>query len=964
MSLNNNSTTAPPFSQDQMELKTIARRVAESCPDMRQQALETARDILRKHTGLTISPDTVYWHRFPTAVSSPATFSGWQHYGPPIESMTLPQLILHRFNAEDQDYADELQNMSGFYTAGPQAGTYDEHTEVKMFVADVMSDLWAMDFSAQYKARLASFWQNCAEDFRTLSKANLLSKALEDRHSGHLSAQDFQWITQAVAGNVHAPIQLSMLSATTRAPAGVRVTAFDIGGHEASDILRIVTPRGRQIIYIPGEITPFHVFDTEPELKAWLVRETTNVGDRARLLSHFPLSMRSEINSDVGLNHLMDLLPAGSPALINQNDRDLGMDAFTWLRDSAHNRMNADANLSMRSNADLRKQMWIGYLNAFSHVLGPLAAIDWPVALAVVGAGLADMGLNIDQAVNGHTTAERKAGVIGAITSGVDVLFNSLFLVSGFPEAEPPVIEHEATLPVASDVEPGIGPAITEASEVIPQEASQPLDHFKTSVKLVGAPVAQSGRMQGIYQLIDGSTYVSIKGEAYRVRFVNEMNGWAIIDPDNPFSFYRNVPIRINTAGQWETVDAQGLRGGGPVASSLKLSHINYPLRASPYDVPESMKPDLLIAANGGERRVLQGDWVRSHSFTDPYIDFRAIRERLRTDAFQFFKQTRLPARPEMPPLEATDTCKSTLQKIFANAPGLVIGESHAESGSKKFLIDNMRLLSKLNVRTLYMEHLLNDFHLQDLKTFAQSGRMPSNLKTYLKSLDAGHHTDPMGQYTFLEVVNAANANNIRIQPIDCMASYRIVGMNDPDGLLRIKMMNYFAHTTLQADAPSLGPKGKWLALVGNAHTNTYEGVPGLSELEGAIGLRAEDVSLGQPEGFSIDPGQIMNGEIGRLPTFVKSDFRLQTAINKVYPRPTIENRLIMPGMFVINKSAASPLLIHRSSDGAIVRTTIKTSRGKFFIERPRWQAISGRRFDNLGQLINALKLMGMKDVT
>ncbi|WP_200985822.1 membrane-targeted effector domain-containing toxin [Pseudomonas cichorii] len=960
----NHTTTAPPFSQDQMTLKIIARRVTESCPDMRQQALEKARDILRKHTGLTLSPDTVYWYRFPTAVSSNTTFNGWQHYGSPIESMTLPQLILHRFNAEDQDYADELQTMSGFYTAGLQAGTYDEHTEVKMLVSDVMNDLWALDFSAQYKTRLASFWQQCAEDFRTLSKANFLSKALEDRHSGHLSAQDFQSLIQAVASNVHAPIQLSMLTATTSAPAGMRVTAFDIGGHEASDILRIVTPQGRQIIYIPGEITPIRAFDTQEQVKAWLVSETAKVADRARFLSHFSLSMRHEISNDVGLNHLMDLLPAANASLINQNDRDLGMDAFTWLRDSARKRMNADANLSMRSNADLRKQMWIGYLNAFSHVIGPLAAIDWPVALAVVGAGLADMGLNIDQAVNGHTTAERKAGVIGAITSAVDVLFNSLFLISGFPETEPPVIDHETTLPVTSDVEPGIGPAITEASEVIPQEASQLPEHFKTTVKLVGSPVAQSGRMQGIYQLIDGSTYVSIKGEVYRVRFINEMNGWAIIDPNTPFSFYRNVPIRINAAGQWETLKPHGLRGGGPMASSLKSSRVNYPIRASAYDVPESMKQELVVAANGGDRKVLQGDWARPHSWTDPYIDFRALREQLRTDAFQFFKQTKLPQRPEMPRLEATDTCKSTLQKILANAPGLVIGESHAELGSKKFLIDNMRLLRKLNVRTLYMEHLLNDFHLQDLKTFAESGNMPGNLKTYLRNLDTGHHTDPMGQYTFLELVNAANENHIRIQPLDCMASYRLVGMNDPDGLLRIKMMNYFAHTTLQADAPNLGPKGKWLALVGNAHANTYEGVPGISELEGVIGIRAEDVSLGQPEGFSIDPGRVMNGEIGRLPTFVKSDFRMQMAINKVYPQPTIESRLIIPGMFVINRNTGSPLLIHRASDGAIVRTAIKTSRGKFFIERPRWQAISGRRFDNLGQLIDALKLMGMKDVT
>ncbi|MBX8558748.1 membrane-targeted effector domain-containing toxin [Pseudomonas cichorii] len=963
MNQNTNTSNAPPFSQDQMTLKSIARRLADSCPDMRQQALETAADILRKHTGLTISPDTVYWHRFTTAVSSHVTFSGWQHHGSPIESMTLPQLILHRFNAQDQDYADELQTMGGFYTAGPQAGAYDEHTEVKMLVSDVMNDLWAIDFSTQYKAKLASFWEHCAEDFRTLSKANFLSKVLEDQYNGHLSAREAQSIIQAVANNIHTPIRLSMLTATTTVPAGVRVTAFDIGGHEASDILRIVTPRGGQIIYIPGEITPIHVFDTQAQLKAWVVSETAKAGDRARFLSHFALSMRTEIGNDVGLNHLMDLLPSASESLINQNDRDLGMDAFTWLRDSARKRMNADANLSMRSNSDLRKQMWIGYLNAFSHVIGPLAAIDWPIALAVVGAGLADMGLNIDQAVNGHTTAERKAGVIGAITSGVDVLFNSLFLIGGFAETEHPVIDQETTLPVTDIDESNLIPAIADTAEA--PETSELPDDFKSTISLKGPPIAQSGRMRGIYQLADGSTYVSIKGEAYRVRFINEMNGWVIVDPANPFSFYRNAPIRINAAGQWEAFKANGLRGGGPAASRPSPWRVDHPLKTSAYDVPESTKPGLLQAANGDDRKVLQGDWVWTNSSIDPYVDFRVLRERLRTDAFDFFKQLELPPRPVMPSLEATDTCKSMLQKVFAHARGLVVGESHFESGSKKLLIDNMRLLRKLNVRTLYMEHLLTDFHVQDLKTFARSGRMPRDLKTYLERLDAGHRTDPTGQYTFLELVKAANEHHIRIQPIDCMASYRVVGMPDPSGLLRIKVMNYLAHTIIQADAPSLGSKGKWLALVGNAHANTYEGVHGISELEGAIGIRAEDVSLDQPQNFSIDPGRVMNGEIGRRPTLVKSDFRMQMPIiDRAYLQPTIESRLITPGMFVIDRNTSSPILIHRSTDGSIVRTTIKTRQGKFFIERPRWQILNNRRFDNLEQLADTLAVIGMKNVT
>lgn len=967
----------PSNTNDLTALKNIARQLAELCPDMRQQAREAARDIIKKHTGQELSPDTVYWHRFSSAMSSSVTFTGWEHYGAPVESMTLPQLVLHRFGAQDQNNADDLQTMGGFYTARPQADAFNEGNEVKMLPSSVMNDLWALDFSAQYRAKLAQFWQRCSEDFRTLAKANFLSKALEDRHSGHLPEADFQTLINALAGDFQVPVQLSMLRSAAGKPAGVRVTAFDIGGYEASDILRIATPQGRQMLYIPGDTDAIHVFDDQTKLKEWLVSETAKVDDRARLLSHFPLSLRHESGSDAGLDNLMDLLPAAGASLINKNDRDLGTDAFTWLRDKARQRMNADADLYLRSNADLRKQMWIGYLGAFAKVFGPLAAIDWPVALAVVGAGLADMGLNIDQAVNGHTTAERKTGVINAIVCAVEVLFDSLFLIGGTPKVEAPMVEPEMMpIPAAhADLEAvpvmaaDAGPHPASPSYVIadmtPVETPDPLEGFKTGVRLNQlTPATDGGRMQGIYRSSDGTPYVSLNGAIYQVRYVNEMDSWAIIDPNNPFSFYGNVRIRLDSAGQWETLGRDGLRGGGPIASKFALPAIEYPSRVSIYDVPENMKPSLLEAANGGDRKVLQGDWVRIGEWRDAYTDFRAIREQMHTDATAFFQHLELPPRPRLPQLASNDTNKVILRKLLAEAPGLVIGESHADIGSKKFLIENMRLLSKFNVRTLYMEHLLNDFHLADLNALARSGRMPDNLEKYLKRLDSGHMTDPMGQYTFLELVKSAAKNRIRVQPIDCMASYRLAGMDDPDHLLRIRMMNYYAYTEIRSDAPNLGPTDKWVALVGNAHASTFNGVPGLSELEGAIGIRAEDVDLGQPQGFSIDPAEVMPGEIGTPASLVKSDFRLQMAVSRKYPETPIETRLAFPGMFIIDTKAGKPQLVHRASEGLVVRTPIQTRRNQFFIERPRWPAISARPFDSLGQLADALKLMGMKEVT
>lgn len=102
-------------------LDTIASTLVTQCPDMWEMAREVARNLLLKHTGQTPEPDTIYWHRFAGAVSSTRSFTGWEHYGPPLESMTLPQLVMRRFNSHDQDNSDLLQQNGGFYRAGPHS---------------------------------------------------------------------------------------------------------------------------------------------------------------------------------------------------------------------------------------------------------------------------------------------------------------------------------------------------------------------------------------------------------------------------------------------------------------------------------------------------------------------------------------------------------------------------------------------------------------------------------------------------------------------------------------------------------------------------------------------------------------------------------------------------------------------------------------------------------------------------
>lgn len=142
---------------DQRALQALAVEIADHCPDMRQQARQIARQILDQHGLTTLDPDNVYLNCFDRASNSPRTFSGWQHHEQPFQSMTLPQLVMHRFDAQNADNADLLSYRTGFYSDGQDKDLYDEHNEVALDPRQVLEYFWEIDFSQQFKASVEQF---------------------------------------------------------------------------------------------------------------------------------------------------------------------------------------------------------------------------------------------------------------------------------------------------------------------------------------------------------------------------------------------------------------------------------------------------------------------------------------------------------------------------------------------------------------------------------------------------------------------------------------------------------------------------------------------------------------------------------------------------------------------------------------------------------------------------------------
>ncbi|WP_455922350.1 membrane-targeted effector domain-containing toxin [Pseudomonas putida] len=956
-------TTRQPDNADHQHLIEIARRMAEKLPDMRQKARDTANLILKRHTGHFGEPDHIWWHRWDSANSTPRSFTGWEHWGKPLESMTFPQLVMARFRPSDQDNADLLHQMGGFYTQGPNERVYNEKNEVRLDPQDVLNDFWGLNFASDFADETSSFWANHREDFRIMAKANFISKALEDREARRISDRQFKLLLKAVAGDVPFPISLRTLQKHVPSSTTLKVYPFAVGGCVSTDILRIVDQDGWQYLYMPGAVNTFHAFETEQDLYWWVMLETDMAQNRAHFMSHWSVADNAGNALHDKLDQLFYNWGRDTSKLIDPKLQPLSQDPFAFLASRAEQRMYADMQLLGHTNDELRKQLWVGYLQAFGKTFGGMAAVDWPVTLAVVGAGIAELGLHIDEAINGHTTAQRKEAVIAAIISAVDVLFNATFFWAGAEEgvgAEFHVPQTRLTLEEVQSYLPAPLASLETNELLAPLETNEVLDSIVTG---------KVGKMRGVKLTNAGHPHIEIEGIAYQVGWVSDQNHWAIVDPANPFSFYGSVPVRLNADEVWEPVSRAGLKGGGKFFGKMPWgSPVAGPSRAiTPtfrYDVPVTLRDALRGAANGLEPDLVSGNRIDMAAFKpgyhDVYADFRTLRDTLKTDADAFFQEHTLPARPELPILGPQDTQKSVVQAIFAKSEGLVVGEAHSSVASKKILIDNMELLAKLKVRTLYLEHLLTDFHQIHLDTFARTGKMPPELELYLSDMDRGFHTDPQGRYTFTELVKSANRQHIRVQALDCMASYRQSGIHAPTNTVRQKMMNFFGHTVIASDTGIRG-KARWVALVGNTHANTFNGVPGVAELEGAIGVRVGDVSAGTDHGFRPDVGETLPGAMTGDAGFVKSD--LHYSLPTLHVARDLEKDLPRPGMFTLDHMHGEKVLVHRAGDGALVYTPIRKDGNFIYIERPKWATVHKRRFDNTRELITALGLIHLKHV-
>jgi len=958
------------LSQPQAALLTLAQEVSSRCPDMRQQAWGIASSVLKAHNLGTLAPDKVYWHRFRDQVSSPRAFSGWAHYQRPLQSITLVELVMVRFSANDSEAPDALDAQTGFYREGPDAAAFDERNDIPLLPSAVMNKLWAVDFKQRFTSQCEQFWVTHAEDYRSLAKATLIAHALQARQHKTFTDVDLSRVLQAIAGTIQAPATLPMLQAAFMPPASIHVSFLRIGQHQATDILHLIRD-DTHYLYVPGEPEPWQVCADWKAVHWWLLMHNNQAENRARFASHFPLRSALADEGKQPSNQTLDLLYSTwgrtQCPLLEPPAPSLRQDVFTQMSTQAQARMADDAELRLTSNATLRKQIWLGYLGAFNRVFGPLGALDWPVTLACIGAGLAEVALNVDLAVNAPSTARRQHAILNAVVASVNLLFNSAFLWGawrGTPPVETPRLPESGT---ATEVAlPDITP-----ERRYPVDTATLLEQFHSNHILGAYTPGQSGLLEGIYA-VDGRFYIELDGFSYQVQQAPALNGWVIVDPTSPFAFQRNVPVRLNADGQWELVPRPGLLGGGQTLSCLNLGRglarvPDYtPPPPSPYDVPPAHQAPLRTAAGNLGSPLLDGedyDFVGYPEGNEALTVFRERRASLQRDSQAFFQAYVPPLRsPNIEPVPPSNA-RAVLSEMFGDHDGVVLGEAHQDNACRVFLIDHMASLRKLGVNTLYMEHLLADFHQADLATALQQRTLPPNLKAYLNRMDIGFYNGHPSLGTYTELVQTACEQGIRVVPLDCLASYRVNGLANTVGNLRQQMMNFYAHGVIQADEIARA-SGKWVALVGNSHASLFRGIEGLDTLEGVNSVRFEDVPPGTGQGLQVDPGRYVEVGDGRQNVILHSDYLYRMEALRLTPPIAdheIAERLAVQRTFLLNPSDEGWKLSIRSPGNRPVTTPVLREGTLFWVNLPQLRQVHQVRYTSLTALSNELKRLGFR---
>jgi len=608
-------------------------QIATQYPDLESAAFEAARTLLTQLEAGVDDPYQVYWHWFDSANSSSRTYTGWEHYGRPRQSMTLVELVMRRFDLDQQRNSDLLAQMGGFYTADENTHAYNEHNEIRLDPREVLTYFWHIDFSSQYLSRLRGFWINNQATYRSVSKISMLCSAVLQCQRGDMTTEDFMEVYNAVANDPTSPFSPDKLYGDVVSSSTTVLRTLDIDGMVCQSVIRFCTRQGREILYCAMQHPAFVTLTGKQQLYEWLQQNLDTPAARRAFGVQF---VKPEHNQDAEWKtlqgHLADIAKSAwknSKTPINTRERVLDGYAFDFLTSNLKTDMELDAKYLLMSNARLDKGLWIGYLDSFLKLYGGFSLIGWPIAAVSIAAGLVEVGLYTDKAINALSDQERTQAIRGAVLQALGVMLNLPLLGDASLVGEYAQLEADATadldleadllLPggesgdddtttppdddtsIDSDDDPDSSTSVTSTAgqsdtpAALARRAAKDLAAWRPALlRANDFTLHRTGRFAGLCVRAGLETFAPIDDALYRVRFIGEIKQWAVVDPFNPYAVHSYIPLSLDAKGVWQpaqrvssSIDAASQApfdwGGAPLDGDIRLQP---PATAITVDIP------------------------------------------------------------------------------------------------------------------------------------------------------------------------------------------------------------------------------------------------------------------------------------------------------------------------------------------------------------------------------------------
>jgi hypothetical protein len=506
-----------------IDVDDYVQQVARSFKDVNRDAATTVKELVKEKWGVDIDPNTTFivTYKYNTNAGKPypaqivskisltqafiqnsqnipgagRTHVPYYRGGPDIKLVDKLESVVSTISDfgsranPGRESAHVTHTYQGVYVSAPsKPDIYSPATQLPFSVDDLKSAIKNSDFQRSHTEFLNDFWDKNSAKYPTLVKASLVKAAHAQTQEGTLADKDKQLLMRGIGLDPDQPAWAdtpmeSLLKPPSRDP-DVETGLLTIGRYPSTDIMVITDKKGevkngktihRTLLYIPGNSSPIHSFDSPEEMKATLAQWAADPVKREALLQHFKLKERNGSEWHAGIIEALKGLgawPKPGHRYKWNPDKEIKIEPyaspFTEVSERQRSRSYADADLLITSKNDVIKKEIEKFLNKAAMVallFTPFAFLMPEVTIVLdvlaITSGAVEAGIGAVDVAHGKPGGVEKL-VFGVLNATLPVLARGI-------GGEGPHITPERPL---EPVEPSLGVEPETPIESVPERVS------------------------------------------------------------------------------------------------------------------------------------------------------------------------------------------------------------------------------------------------------------------------------------------------------------------------------------------------------------------------------------------------------------------------------------------------------------------------------------------------------------